>query len=152
MNRYDGAMSLYPKRHRVVLRKIIPVAVFGLVARLLQSLFDTKDLHILYFTVPIIVLSILFSGSWIRRGTVTVWDRTISGPGRGFRDKVMGTIPSGSRAVLLPNGWWDRLTGKSVIHTTQGRICIRRSWYDPEELREFLREVEQIGARLSTVP
>ena len=40
MDRYDGAMSLYPKRHRIVLRGMIRLAVYGLVARLLQSWFD----------------------------------------------------------------------------------------------------------------
>ena len=145
MDRYDGAMSLYPKRHRIVLRGMIRLAVYGLVARLLQSWFDTKDLHVLYFTVAFMAVLILFSGSWIRRGTVTVWDRTITGPGRGFHDKVTGTIPSGSRVEFFSCGWWDRLTGKSVIRTTHGKICLRRSWYDPEELKEFLRGVEHCG-------
>ena len=86
--KHGGAMTLRPKRHRVLLSQVPGIAVVVSVLWLLESLL-TLNLNLVSALIGWAVASLLFSGQWVDRGTVNVWDRTIAGLGGPFAGRVL---------------------------------------------------------------
>ncbi len=146
--KHGGAMTLRPKRHWVLLSQVPGIAVVVSVLWLLESLL-TLNLNLVSALIGWAVASLLFSGQWVDRGAVHVWDRTIAGPGGLFAGRVMGMLGRSSCEGVVRSNLWNRINGVSVISTAEGRIRIYKHWYNPHERREFLRDLERIGANAS---
>ena len=141
-------MTLRPKRFRVLLSQFPGIVVVVSVLWLLDSVL-TLDLSPVSALIGLAVVSLLFSGRWVDRGAVNVWGRTIAGPGGLFAERVMGTLGRSSCEGVVRSNLWNRINGVSVISTAEGRICIHNHWYNPDERREFLWNLERIGANAS---
>ena len=86
--KHGGAMALRPRRYRVLLSQVPGIVVLVLVLWLLDSLL-TLDQNPVSVLIGWAVASLLFSGQWVDRGTVNVWDRTIAGLGGPFAGRVL---------------------------------------------------------------
>ena len=140
------SMTIRPTRIRVLVFHVLAGAASGVAGWLLVYGWLGSEANLIgSFLVGWIGGGLLMSGHFVHRGTISVWDETIAGPGRFFEGRVMIQLENvdwrGSRQRM-----WERLQGVRWIRTTAGsRIRVNTLWYRREDLRRLDRVLESFG-------
>ncbi len=141
-------MTLRPKRYRVLVFSILPgVIAAGAMWLLILWRDGNPGAGIIAFLVAWCGGTLLVLGHHVDRGTISIWERTIVGPGQLFAGRVTVSVDRAVDGELLRATLFDRLNGVCWLQTSAGRIRINRLWYSRADLEQFVRAVESAMSR-----